>query len=29
MSTGLAALIALAAISVTYFSSVRPMLKGR
>lgn len=29
MSTGIAALVALAAITVTYFSCVRPMLKGR
>lgn len=29
MSTGIAALIALAAITVTYFSCVRPMLRGR
>jgi hypothetical protein len=29
MSTGIAALIALAAVTVTYFSCVRPMLRGR
>lgn len=29
MSTGVAALIAVAAVVVTYFSCVRPMLRGR